>query len=207
LCCFRSKSTNKQLYLKAIGVLVRLQSQLALVLSNLEANQAQFPISFWWFWNSDLVLVVRVSTRSAQKSRTSTRNPHMRPLRQHKQRNTTQGAQTRGLASFRGPRLHNPPPVTGLLPRQNALWASRRLHTAPWASSLTFITTEVDSLDRKPPRVAAVMCSGLTVNHPTVPRETPFGSKQYGKMAPSEPFAPVSTFQPCRLPASSWSQL
>ena len=109
MCCFRSKSTNKQLYLKAIGVLVRLQRQLALVLSNLEANQAQFPISFWWFWNSDLLLVVRVATRSAQKSRTSTRNPHMRPLRQHKQRNTTRGAQTRGLASFRGPRLHNPP--------------------------------------------------------------------------------------------------
>ena len=109
LCCFRSKSTNKKLYLKAIGVWVRLQRQLALVLSNLEANQAQFPISFWWFWNSDLLLVVRVATRSAQKSRTSTRNPHMRPLRQNKERNTTQGAQTRGLVSFRGPRLHNPP--------------------------------------------------------------------------------------------------
>jgi len=69
------------------------------------------------------------------------------------------------------------------------------------------ITTEADTFDRKPPRVAAVMCSGITVNHPTVPRSTPFGSKQYGKMAPSEPFAPVSTFQPCRLPAMSWSQL
>ena len=65
----------------------------------------------------------------------------------------------------------------------------------------------VDFFDRKPPRVAAVMCSGLTVNHPTVPRATPFGSKQYGKMAPSEPFSPVSIFQPCRLPAMSWSQL
>ena len=69
------------------------------------------------------------------------------------------------------------------------------------------ITTGADTFDRKPPRVAAVMCSGITVNHPTVPRSTPFGSKQYGKMAPSEPFAPVSTFQPCRLPAMSWSQL
>ena len=212
MCCFRSKSTNKQLYLKAIGVLVRLQRQLALVLSNLEANQAQFPISFWWFWNSDLVLVVRVATRSAQKSRTSTRNPHMRPLRQHKQRNTTQGAQTRGLASFRGPRLHNPPLPTCPQSRGSSL---DRTPSGPLADSTQppgplpslLITTGADTFDRKPPRVAAVMCSGITVNHPTVPRSTPFGSKQYGKMAPSEPFAPVSTFQPCRLPAMSWSQL